>query len=378
MSKTIQTTYNNIARSISGKCAILGDSITAQISSCAQLTASLLGMPQIGTNYANGGTKIEDQAQHLDNIVAEGAKYIILQVGTNNTADAPSVLYGKYITLFQAVRDANLVPIIVLCPPRTSSFTKFQWKCNIAMYYAAQSFGWRVYDPWYQYALGAGGWSVATSSNDGLHPSMTTRKLAADILFDLITKDTPALPLVRSWRDPEDLIGFGLFQARTGGDPNLPGGWTLVTAGASATYRFEEIVSNNNKQFIKLTNPALNDFAELQITSASIGTAREDKYAVTAILDATTDDANLNYAYGYIKLIHLGSDGTTVRYTETIETSKTANGNTKVWHEFNPFGTGTYFIKVVVGVLSEAGYTGETEVGFSRVGLVNLTALSVP
>lgn len=361
---------------LKNKIAILGDSIAAASGSHLQRAASMLG-GELAYMGAVAGSKIEDQASKIPNIVSARCGTVYLHVGTNNYQDSGATIFTKYMDLMQKLSNSGL-DVVVSLPGPNNGLMLATYKTIVACYYAAKSFGFKVQSAFDQFATESGLWA-AGSSLDNTHPLASARATAADTFVAQISAGKTSFPIVRSRSDSLMLNPCFALDSNSDG---LADSWSLAGTATGTVATSLEIDGSlgQKKQVLKITNPANGDSKSIyqQITTAS-GYAVGDKLLCIAMYDwARPDDTSASVVdpcfptiqiqgcqYGfpqqYVTLLGIGSPATGGVVMGTITVT-------------DPYTD----IRVVMNIkATNTPPAGDYVLKMYRVGLINLTAMGV-
>lgn len=357
------------SRPINALCAIIGDSISAAFSSAASVAANKTFLTLIKNNLAVAGSKIADQKSKVNVAKSYGAKYLMVQVGSNDVS-TPETAYADYVELFSEIYDKGLIPIVSYIPPRDASLTKNTYKINVALYFACKKKGINVYDPWMQFALGAGGWNAPVDALL-LHPKPTTRATAGDTLSTQIINNGTYRPLIRSYIDSL-CLGAG-FQSDTNTD-GLSDGWGESHVGSTHSYSRTQYRDGMYWQLITSTNPQANDSATV---FQSINVVGGHKYLLTAVMNATCTDANDDKEYfSFILRKYKNNQFATPSKNEYHTQSYILNSEYELCLELDIesdiTGIRIEFVRTCL-----TSYTGISTYKIRNVGLVDITELGI-
>lgn len=361
-----------VIRSFDRKSAVtLGDSITAQTSACSLLTSRALGytlLKQMG--YA--GKKIEDMASHIPEIVSLGADTVFLQVGTNNVDDTISTIYVKYISLLSELVANGLKVIFISAPPHSAFYSPTIHKINLCAYYACRMFGIKFYDPWSQFALVGGGWSVPTVGNDSVHPDDAARVTASNSLISLLRNDDCSIPALRTTTG--SMFANPCFATYTGGT-GLSDSWTSETTGTAGTFtRSADGTLGKYKQEINLVDPVAGTRFGFNQTIAS-GFSVGDYLLISAIVESVNPSGKAGAIYLNTQLSFLDSGD--VGFASAVLDNATAGRS--LCSVLVQVPAGTAKLRFVSRLFNGSGapQTGTFYGSLSSVNVVNLTTLGI-
>lgn len=344
----------------------LGDSIAAQNSSSIYLALESMGKKISKRSYAVGGTKIEAQAQQIPNMVADGCRACMIQVGTNNVSDSNKALvYGKYKGLTDALLAANIVPVYIAIPPK-NTVQEHVFHVNFALYLHSIIDGVQLLNPWDDYCLVSGSWSVPTSNNDNVHPSLSVRNLVSSLIVDQVQKRLSTRIFAKTIND--GFLSNPCFSIDSNSD-GVGDYWTPITRAYSQHSLVSDGSNGRKKQRIVITNAPLDGSAYVyQETSISAG----DKLRLSCCIDCDALDTLPEYsAYARIVLEVRNSGGSIIQSVSSYEVYAIGHGEPVI--ELTAID-GAASVRVVLKVFSHASIatSGTFTADFSRVTLARL------
>lgn len=372
-----------------GLAGLLGDSLVAQDGSFAGVTALSMGFG-IVSQQATGGSLIAAQIAKVKTISLAGARSIFLLVGTNDITGGrtPAQIYADYLALFSECARLRMQVYVSQLGPRDAGWSPYTYKAMVALYYASKQYPNVILaDPWDDYAVSTGNWSVATMANDNtgndqIHPVTSVHAAAATALvtaFNGRLRGKYPLPRVNG----DTLLGHEMMPGAGG----TPTGWTLTTAGASFSATCEAADALGRRRFIAaLTAPALGDKCLIQKVLPISGFTDGDKLELVADIEAIWPDTDRQRVRTLLSIDHIDAGGTAYAYYSSTDggvrfISGRCIHKASVTVSKNISGQVPASIRVSVGLSVFPGQTGTDATTYTakigRVGLNNLTALGL-
>jgi len=288
-----------------GKNALLRDILPRKLLCCTVGNSLMSGIPNhvdyaciktekysIKTFGGVGGYVSAQVLSTLSSKLDTSCELVFIQEGTNDARQLTLSAAG-HITNIIAIIDgclaANVLPVVIASPPIDNPGQLLTKMYALYERIYCEDKGIPFFDPWNRFTDIDATWT-ATSTADGVHPTITAKHLIGDDLAAMLTGSS------RSRLYPRDNLGQGIWQANvlnlTDVDANgvSDNWWYQALAGAVFTLEAASYPQRGNSQVITVTQTVTGYFYR----AFSTGYAAGDILRVTGYVEMTSSNMSAN------------------------------------------------------------------------------------